>query len=166
MKTKNVVGNLRRARWAIVLVALACMGAAHAAGRLEVDNAVFQEIDVKTEDGRTERRQVPVSKVVPGNEVIYIISYRNVGDGPVENVAITNPVPAALSFVGSDGPLAISAVSVDQGAAYGALAELSVPGPDGALRAATEADVTHLRWILPALPAGSEGAVSFRARVR
>ena len=46
------------------------------------------------------------------------------------------------------------------------LAELTVAGPDGEPRPAQPSDVTHLRWVLPALPAGGEGAVSFRARVR
>ena len=166
MKTNQTMGIVRTARWALGAAVVLCAGMAHAAGKLEISNAVFQEIEVQTEDGRTERRQVPASRVVPGNEVIYVISYRNVGDGPVANVAITNPVPAELTFVGSAGALPVSEFSVDQGAAFGALAELTVPGPDGTPRQATANDVTHLRWNLPELPAGSDGAVSFTARVR
>ena len=167
MKTNNLVGIVRNARWALGAAALLLfVGAAQAEGRLEIDNDVFQEVEVRTEDGRVERRQAPVSKVVPGSEVIYVISYRNVGDAPVEKVAITNPVPAELAYVDSDGPVVVTAVSVDQGVEYGVLADLTVPGPDGEPRPATTADVTHLRWLLPELQAGAEGAVSFRARVK
>lgn len=166
MKTNQTMGIVRTARWALGAVALLCAGMAQATGKLEISNSVFQEVEVTAEDGRTERRQVPASRVIPGDEVVYVISYRNVGDGPVANVAITNPVPAELSFVGSAGALPVSEFSVDQGAAFGDLADLTVPGPDGTPRQATANDVTHLRWILPELPAGSEGAVSFTARVR
>lgn len=166
MKTNNTVGNVRKAGWALGAALLLCATSAHAEGRLELENAVFTEIEVKTEDGKTERRQVPAAKVLPGDEVVYVISYRNVGDGPVEDVAITNPVPPALIFVESEGPVPISAVSVDQGETYGALVELTVPGPDGDPRPAQPADVTHLRWILQELQPGTDGAVSFAARVR
>ena len=166
MKTNSVVGIVRNARWALGAAVLLCASVVQAAGQLEIDNDVFQEVEVQAPDGRIERRQVPVSRVIPGNEVIYVISYRNVGDAPVENVAITNPVPAELTYVDVDGPVAVTAVSVDQGVEYGALADLTVPGPDGEPRPATAADVTHLRWLLPQLPAGAEGAVSFRARVK
>jgi uncharacterized repeat protein (TIGR01451 family) len=166
MKANNTMGIVRTARWALGAAVLLCVGVAQAAGKLEISNSVFQEVAVQTEDGRTERRQAPVTRVIPGNEVIYVISYRNVGDGPVANVAITNPVPNELIYVASAGAIQVSEVSVDQGERYGDLSDLTVPGPDGAPRPAQPADVTHLRWNLPELPAGSDGAVSFTARVR
>lgn len=166
MKANNTMGIVRTARWALGAAVLLCVGMAHAAGKLELDNTVFEEIQVQTQDGRIERRQVPVTEVVPGDAVVYVISYSNVGDGPVENVAITNPVPAELMYVASAGAIPVSEVSVDQGEQYGDLEDLTVPGPDGESRAAEPADITHLRWIVPELPAGSEGAVSFTARVR
>lgn len=165
MNANNMVGKVRKARWALGVAALLCVGIASAAGRLELENAVFQEVEVQV-DGRTEVRQVPATRVIPGTEVIYVIDYANVGDGTVENVEITNPLPAELTYVGIAGVVPVTAVSVDGGTQYGDLAALTVPGPEGQPRAAEPADVTHLRWVLPALPAGGEGAVSFRARVR
>ena len=166
MKATDMIGFGRTGRWALGAALVLSAGAALAAGRLELENTVFQEIEVQTDDGRTEIRQVPATRVVPGTEVIYGIDYGNVGDGPVENVAITNPIPDELVFVDGDGAVPVTAVSVDDGAQYGDLAELTVAGPDGEPRPAQPSDVTHLRWVLPALPAGGEGAVSFRARVR
>lgn len=167
MKANDTMGIVRTARWALGAALL--MGAttfAHAEGRLELENSVFTEVEVTTPDGRTERRQVPAARVLPGDEVVYVINYRNVGDGPVQDVAITNPVPPQLAFVEAEGPLQVSEVSVDQGETYGALLDLTVPGPDGEPRPAQPADVTHLRWILPQLPPGADGAVSFAARVK
>ena len=117
---------------------------------------MFQEVEVETEDGRVEIRQVPAARVVPGTEVIYVVDYSNVGDGPVDDVAITNPVPEQLLFVSGVGPLGVSEVSID-GEAFGDLSEFTVTEPDGQTRAAETRDVTHLRWNLPELPPGGTG---------
>src|SRR5690606_32896763 len=161
MKTKNQVGVVRTARWALGAAVLCCAFGVQAAGKLEIKNAVFQEVEVQTDDGRTEIRQVPAARVIPGTEVIYVIDYSNVGDGPVDDVAITNPVPKQLVFVSGDGPLDVSEVSIDNGEAFAELADLTVTEADGATRPAETRDVTHLRWNLPELPPGGAGAVSF-----
>lgn len=160
--------NMTRTVWgrrAFACIAMLCFGTVHAQS-LEIDNQVFQEIEVTAADGSVERQTVPAATVIPGTEVTYVISYRNTGDAPAENVAITNPMPVALEYVGPQGAIPVSEVSVDGGTRFGALTALTVPGADGQPRAAQPADVTHLRWILAALPPGAEGAVSFSARVR
>lgn len=166
MKANKTMGIVRTARWALGAAVLLCVGVVHAAGELQLDNQVFQEIEVQTEDGRIEVQQVPAARVVPGDEVTYVINYRNVGDQPLDDVAITNPIPVQLVYVDASGVVPVTEVSVDDGVEYGPLAELTVPGPDGEPRPATAEDVTHLRWIIPVLPAGADGAVSFTARVR
>ena len=166
MMANDLIGFVRTARWALGAAVLLCVGMAQAAGELELGNQVFQEVEVQTEDGRTERRQVPAARVVPGDDVIYVINYRNVGDAPLDDVVITNPIPDQLVYVDAAGAVPVTEVSVDDGAQYGALADLTVAGVDGEPRPATPADVSHLRWIIPVLPAGGDGAVSFTARVR
>lgn len=148
------------------LLAVAC-GSAQSAGGLLLSNQVFQEITVKAADGSLQRKTVPAVTVVPGTEVSYVITYRNSGAKPAEQVAITNPVPAKLEYVSSSTPGPASQVSVDGGKRYGALAELSLMAADGSQRPAKASDVTHVRWVLgaPVAP-GSEGKVSFKARLR
>lgn len=165
MNTRASVGNRRRARWALGAALLLCGATAQAQG-LQLSNEVFQEVQVTRPDGTVETRTQPVKTVVPGTRVVYVINYRNAGAVPVENVTITNPVPAALVYDGIEGPIDVTDVSVDGGTLYGDLAELTVPGPDGEPRPAQESDVTHLRWILPQLAPGTDGSVSFAARVR
>ncbi len=143
------------------------LGAAHAAGGLQLSNEVFQEIQVPGADGKPERKSVPAAMVVPGTEVFYVITYRNTGDQPAEKIAITNPVPAELEYVAVLGPASANQVSVDGGKQYGALASLSVPDADGKPRAAQAADVTHVRWMLgTAVSPGDGGKVSFKARLK
>jgi uncharacterized repeat protein (TIGR01451 family) len=142
-------------------------GAAHAAGGLQLSNQVFQEIEVIGADGKPERKTVPAATVVPGTEVSYVISYRNQGDQPADNVTITNPVPAELEYVAVLGPAPANQVSVDGGKRYGALASLTVADASGKTRPAEAADVTHVRWMLgAALPPGDGGRVSFKARLK
>lgn len=161
----NMVTN--SLRLALAASALFVFGAAHAAGGLQLRNEVFQEIEVIGADGKPEHKAVPAATVVPGTEVFYVISYRNAGDKPADNVAITNPVPAELEYVAVLGPAPANLVSVDGGKQYGALSSLSVTGVDGKARPAEAADVTHVRWMLnTALPPGAGGSVSFKARLK
>ncbi|MEO5566240.1 MAG: hypothetical protein ABIR05_06240 [Luteimonas sp.] len=136
-----------------------------AASGLVLDNAVFQEVQVKGPDGKVSIKRVPVTTVVPGNEVIYEIRYDNAGKAPATDVAINNPVPTALAFVATEGA-PVTAVSVDGGKNFGKLADLTVAGNDGKPRAAQNEDVTNLRWVVARIDPGSKGKVSFRARVK
>jgi uncharacterized repeat protein (TIGR01451 family) len=151
------------------LFACSLLGAARpalAADTLELKNAVFQEVDVKDADGKVHRERVAATKVVPGTEVIYVITYHNTGKQPATDVVITNPVPGELAYRPEQGPGPVSApeVSVDAGKSWGPLAKLTVRGPDGAPRPAQGSDVTHLRWKLgKPVAAGETGSVSYRA---
>lgn len=156
----------RYQRWLLAGLAMLCAGVATAAGGVELDAKVFQQVEVKAADGSASLKTVPAATVVPGSEVTYVVTYRNTGAEPADAVTIDNPVPAELVYVASAGDRAIDAVSVDGGSQYGVLAELTVTGEDGQPRPAQAADVTHLRWVLGSLPAGAEGTVSYVAKVK
>ena len=159
--------NSRILGWALcALSAVSAFGAsAQAAGTLKLTNAVYQEVEVKAADGKLSKKLVPAATVVPGGEVVYEIEYDNTGKETANDVAITNPVPRELTFVDVVGTPATS-VSVDGGKQFGQLTELQVRNSDGTTRPAQPADVTTLRWVLPALAPGAKGKVSFRARVK
>jgi uncharacterized repeat protein (TIGR01451 family) len=148
-----------------VAIALFWFGAAHARASLELKNEVFQEVEVKSADGKTERKIVPASRVLPGTEVQYVVTYVNKGEHTAGQVAITNPIPKELEYISAAG-LGEVEVSVD-GKTYGPLAALRVTDVDGKERAAKPSDVTHVRWrIASSLKPGEEGKVSFRARLK
>jgi uncharacterized repeat protein (TIGR01451 family) len=140
--------------------------AAAAQDALELRNAVFQDVEVKAADGTMHKERVPAAKVVPGSEVIYVITYQNVGKQPATDVVITNPIPSELAYrpEPQPGPTAAPEVSVDAGKSWGALAKLVVTGDDGKPRPAQGSDVTHVRWKLGTpVKAGEQGSVSYRA---
>jgi uncharacterized repeat protein (TIGR01451 family) len=155
------------------LAALAALslfaGAALAQDSLQLTNAVFQEIVVAGKDGKKEKKTVPATKIVPGTEVIYVITYRNVGSQTAEKVVISNPLPKELAYRGgsASGKGTKFEVSVDGGNAFGTLPGLRVAGPEGKKRPAKPDDVTHLRWTLakPVAP-GAQGTVSYRATLK
>jgi uncharacterized repeat protein (TIGR01451 family) len=152
----------------VLAAACLCAWAAQAVAQntLELRNEVFQEIDVKDANGVSHRERVPAAKVVPGTEVIYVITYHNTGAQPATDVVITNPIPPELAYQPElgPGPSAAPDVSVDSGTSFGPLASLKVKDADGKPRPAQGSDVTHVRWRLskPVAP-GAQGTVSYRA---
>lgn len=152
-------------RLAALAFATALPLAAPAQEALKLTSQVFQEIEV-VEKGKKQKKTVPATKIVPGSEVTYVITYRNEGAQPAEKVVITNPVPPELAYKGGSASTkgARFEVSVDGGATYGALPSLRVTGADGQPRPAQPGDVTHLRWVLAgAVPPGRQGSVSYKA---
>jgi uncharacterized repeat protein (TIGR01451 family) len=154
--------GIRMAGWlALGIASLAYPFAAAAqSGGVEIDTSVYKE--VAAANGGVER--VPAERAVPGDEVLYVITYRNSGDEAATNVAINNELPDEIVLASTeDDP---TAVSVDNGQTFGRLGELTVITDEGDVRQAQWADVTNLRWIVDSLAPGASGSVSYRARVR
>jgi uncharacterized repeat protein (TIGR01451 family) len=110
------------------------------------------------------------SVVVPGDKVIFTLSYANLGSEPAAGFRATNPMPGAVHF--SSAAEDWAEVSVDGGQVWGKLDALKVavaatPTTPASTRAATAEDVTHVRWIFaqPIAP-GAKGSVSYRGVVK
>lgn len=128
------------------------------------------EVEIVETDasGEPVTRLEPASKVVPGDIVIYTLTFSNGGENPAENVVITNPVPRHMAYVGGTafGPGADISFSVDGGQNWGAPDELDVPLAEGGERPAVPDDYTDIRWVLRnELQPGAQGFARFRARL-
>ena len=116
-------------------------------------------------DGNVELQLVPAATVVPGEKVVYTITFRNVSGETAENVVITNPLAAELTYVDGSATRGGAEVefSVDGGASFASRDELTVE-EDGARRPAEAKDFTHIRWVMQEeLAAGAQGTVRFAA---
>ncbi|HUP92612.1 MAG TPA: hypothetical protein VM074_10230 [Solimonas sp.] len=136
---------------------------------LQLVNQVYQEVTQTGADGRKEVRRVPAAKVVPGDEVLYVITYKNVGAKPADDVVVANPLAPELQYKAGSatGANATAEVSVDGGKTFGELGQLTVASADGKRRAALAGDVTHVRWRLKSsIKPEQQGEVSFRAVLR
>jgi len=140
---------------------------AQTSGHLNVTTTVQKEEVTIDEAGKRSTQLVDAAKVVPGDEVIYTVTFANIGDQPAENVVITNPLPEQLTYVDGSafGPGAEIVFSVDGGKTFAKSSELTV-NDAGVPRSATVKDFTHIRWVMAhEIPAGSQGMSQFRARL-
>ncbi|HEX6999963.1 MAG TPA: hypothetical protein VF322_17660 [Gammaproteobacteria bacterium] len=102
-----------------------------------------------------------------GDELLYTVSFENVGGAPASDVRITQPLPDGVRYVPGTavGPGAVASYSADGGRTFGAPDELTVSA-GGARRPAEPRDYTHIRWRLPGtLAPGARGFLRFRAVV-
>ena len=148
-------------------VFLAAIAGAQETGHLNVRTIVQKEEVVVTDSGETERRLVPAETVVPGDDVVYTITFTNISNETAENVVITNPISQNLTYVAGSafGPGTVIEFSVDGGQTFGDADELVV-STDGGQRPAGVEDFTHVRWTMEdELAAGAQGMARFRARL-
>lgn len=163
---------MRAGRGALLAAGLAFAAAVQAApgaATMQLKTDAFREVEVTSKAGKKEKQLQAISRAVPGQEVVYVIAYRNAGAKPADKVVVNNPVPKGLVFQpgSAQGAGARAEVSVDGGKAFGALESLKVTGTDGKSRAARADDVTHVRWTLAAaVKPGAEGSVTYRAVLR
>ncbi|MDX1515255.1 MAG: hypothetical protein R3288_00370 [Woeseiaceae bacterium] len=160
--------SLQRTARVIVTLALTVFAGtaiAQAPGHLNVNTTVQKEVVVENEDGEKVRYLVPASTVVPGERVVYTITFENVGDEAAENVVITNPIAESLTYVAgsaSNGTMRVE-FSIDGGKTFAPASELTVVDGDDE-RPATTKDYTHVRWVMQSeLQVGAKGSASFAA---
>jgi uncharacterized repeat protein (TIGR01451 family) len=121
-------------------------------------------------DGKQQTQRIPADSAQPGEVVIFTLTYRNNGDAPATNVVFNNPVSELASYIDGSayGEGSVISFSVDGGKRFGILQGLKVRISEGSpeLRAATAADVTHIRWVMESVPAKASGEVGFSALVK
>jgi uncharacterized repeat protein (TIGR01451 family) len=150
---------------ALVAVLLSVSAPAFADG-ITLKTEAFRDVVVAGKDGKQEKQRVALKKATPGQEVIYVITYRNTGTKPAENVVVNNPVPKGLVFQpgSAQGEGTRIEVSVDGGNTFGPLESLKASDGKAGVRAARADDVTNVRWtLLSAVKAGQEGSVTYKA---
>lgn len=137
-------------------------------GNIELRNVAEREVEIRTADGKVEKKRVPAEKAAPGTEVIYTSTYRNIGTKPAGNIVIVNPIPANTTLVGGSagGENTDVTFSADGGKSWAAADKVKVRGADGKERPAGLTEFTHIRWSQRGeLAPGKQGAVSFRVVV-
>lgn len=122
---------------------------------------VKTEVD---ESGNAVTKLVAPDVAVPGDKVVFTTAYQNNGAEAATNAVIRNPLNPAVRLADDADPEL--SVSVDDGATWGKLAELTILNEDGTRRVAIAADVTHVRWTLDRVEPGASGTVEFYAIIR
>ena len=152
-------------RFLLILSALLLPTAALAQNQVALTSEVLVERTTTDAAGQQSVRLEAPGVVTPGDRLVFVLSYRNNSAGPATDFVVTNPIPDSVSFAGAMSAGAV--LSVDGGNQWGALEALIVRNADGTSRAATQDDVTHVRWrIAQAIPAGGSGELRFRGVVK
>lgn len=113
-------------------------------------------------------------KVIPGDKLVFVNTYRNTGSIAVTGFVVNNPVHTAVTFIGVTEGWAM--LSVDGGKNFGKLTALIVTDTANGdaeaesasiTRAAQPSDVTHIRWTFDkAIAAGASGELRFSGVVK
>lgn len=113
-------------------------------------------------NGRTRRILSSPARFVRGDQLVFVVNWRNQGARPLRDLALS--VPDTVRIQPDDSSME---VSVDGGARWGRIGDLWLTTPLGGTRRATEGDVTHIRWAMsdPVRP-GTGGRISYRGTVR
>ena len=149
----------------LAFLALLAPAAASASAGVTLQSEVFVERTATDAAGKQKTTLEPPKVVTPGDKLLFVITYRNGAAAPASGFVLTNPLPAAVAFAGTEASGAD--LSVDGGKKWGALDALRIANADGTSRPAAPADVTHIRWRFgQAIPAGQGGKLSFRGTVR
>lgn len=149
----------------IIFALLSLIAVPSVAAPLELASDVFVEREHKRPDGSVTTILEEPKLVLPGDQLVFVVRYKNVGAQPASKFTVTNPIPRAVAFSGTADGTEI--VSIDGGKNWGFLTQLKVSKADGTLRPALPGDVTHVKWNLnQTLAAGSAGKLVFRGVVR
>lgn len=169
---KNLKLSTRTAWAAWILAAGSLLAAPQLAqaqqGSIELKNVAEIEIETKDAQGKVERKRAPVAKAIPGTEVFYTTTFKNVGTKAASNIVINNPVPAntllvAGSVFGSNMDITYSL----DGKAFNTPDKLKVKDKDGKEVTATAADYTAIRWAYKGeLPVGKLETAGFRSVIK
>jgi uncharacterized repeat protein (TIGR01451 family) len=154
-------------------LAVACMSfaaSAWAKPRIEIAISQAREV-VEVQGGSRTVKLVPAQTASPGDVVQYTLTYTNKGDEVARDASIDDPIPKGTTFVANSaaGESARIVYSSDGGKSFAPAEQLvrEVRLPSGVLekRPVSPGEYTHVRWIIPQVPPGATGTVSFRVRV-
>ena len=125
------------------------------------------EVEIINTDatGKQSIKRVLATEVVPGKDVIYTLTFENVGTNSGNDIVINNPIPERTvyktgSALGTDTHISFS---VDGGQSFASPEQLTVTGADGNARTAKASEYTTIRWqYTKPLQPGKKSSVEFR----
>lgn len=150
-----------------LLMSLLSLNAQAATGAIKVTSLAETDVEVM-KAGKKEMKRMPLTKAVPGTEVILTTRFENVSDKTATAVTINNPIDKALEYkagsaFGADCEITFSA---DEGKTFAAAESLKVKAAEGE-RNALPKEYTNVRWLYKGqLAAGKASEVGFRAVIK
>ena len=157
-------------KYILTLAIMMLPAMAMAAPDVKID-IMAEKVVMVEKDGKKVEQRVETDEVLPGDILVYTLSYKNVGDEAAKNINVDDPIPADTSYVvgSAYGPGSQITFSIDGGKTFDKPSVLSYEvGPEGkkVSRKASPELYTHIRWSVQEVGAGKSGVASFRVRVK
>ena len=152
----------------LMFVMLGTNTALAAKGSIDIKTEV-KKVEVTTVYGDKKVREVEAKTVIPGDELLYTVYFKNIDRVPVDNIEITDPIPKSTVYKAGSafGTGTEITFSVNGGKSYAAAEDLTVTNSRGDTRRAQPSDYTDIRWVfIPKLAPGKTGTVQFRVTVK
>ena len=143
-------------------------GAIAESGPIKLTNTVMKEIIEKNDKGDEVVRYVEPATAVPGNTMVYTITFENIGDQPVSDIVINDPLPNNSKYIadtaaGKDTVITFSA----DGEVFDVPSKIKLKDASGKTWTATPDKYTHIRWIYKKnLLPGEIGSVTFKTKIK
>jgi uncharacterized repeat protein (TIGR01451 family) len=133
---------------------------------IELTTTAESEQQYVNERGQKATRLVALEKPVPGSEVVWTVTAKNVCSEPIESVVIVNPVPEHMTYVASSAMGVGTQITYSlDGKEFKAPAALTLTDA-GATRTAKPEEYRAIRWTYQAsFTPGTTAFVRYRARV-
>ena len=124
------------------------------------------------QNGKQVKKKVVAKETVPGDELIYSITYKNKGDEVAKNVAIKNPIPEGTVYVldSAQGSNADITFSVDKGLTFKKPGLLTYERKDSTGKSvkskASYEQYSHVKWLVKEVQPGKGGTVTYKVKVK
>ena len=138
-------------------------------GEIVLTNKVLKQVIKKDKDGNTSYDYIEPKTALPGDIMLYIISFENIGTDPAEAIVINDPIPnnSKYRIDSATGNNTDITFSIDGGKNFGNPKDLVVRDKNGKEWMAKPESYTHIRWVYKkSLAPGEKGEVSFKTKIK
>lgn len=117
-------------------------------GHIKLTSTVNKQITVIDQNGHSTLKLIPAKKVLPGETLQYVTSFKNISSQIADDIGITNPIPLNTQYLANTatGQNFTIKYSIDGGKHWAQPAQLKKRDINGKWQLASAKDYTHIRW--------------------
>lgn len=138
-------------------------------GKIVLTNKVLKQVIKKDKKGNTTYNYIEPGTALPGDIMMYTITFENIGSDPAEGIVINDPVPnnSKYRINSASGKNTKISFSIDGGKNFGNPDDLVVKDKNGKEWKAKPDAYTHIRWVYnKSLAPGKKAEVSFKTQIK
>ena len=138
-------------------------------GSIVLTNKVLKQVIKTDKDGNITYDYIEPATALPGDVMMYTITFENIGKDPAEGIVLNDPIPnnSKYRMSSATGKNTNITFSIDGGKNFGNPTELVVKDKNGKKWTAKPESYTHIRWVYnkPLAP-GEKRKVTFKTQIK